>query len=201
MPERGPDASHAGVSLSRKHLKPRLLLVYAAALAGLWIARPTLGSIALGLVPIAIGEGLRLWATGHLHKNDALTVSGAYAYVRHPLYLGTLLIAAGFLAMAHSGLALALFAGVALVFFGYYMPYKDRIEGARLESLYGDAFRRYAVAVPRLIPRFHAYVPLGASADTTQGWRQVRFADNNETGTALVVGLGVLAMLARWAIG
>ena len=90
----------------KKRLRPRLLGLYALVALAFWYASPTGTSIALGLVPIAIGEGIRLWATGHLHKNDALTVTGVYAYVRHPLYLGTLLIAAGFLAMAHSALYL-----------------------------------------------------------------------------------------------
>ncbi len=184
-----------------KRLRPRLLAVYALVLVALWFARPTGSSILLGLVPIALGEGIRLWATGHLHKNDALTVTGVYAYVRHPLYLGTLLIAVGFLWMAHNGMALVLGAVFALFFFGYYMPYKNRIEGARLESLYGDEFRRYATAVPRLLPRLRAYRPLGGLPPGESSWRGVRFADNNETGTALAVALGVLAMLVRWQLG
>ena len=185
----------------KKRLRPRLLGLYALVALAFWYASPTGTSIALGLVPIAIGEGIRLWATGHLHKNDALTVTGVYAYVRHPLYLGTLLIAAGFLAMAHSALALAVLPVLALFFFGYYLPYKDRIEGARLESLYGDEFRRYAAAVPRLLPRLRPYVALGAKPEGLPSWRMTRFADNNELGTAAAVGIGVIAMVVRWQLG
>ena len=96
----------------RKRLRPRLLVVYALAIAAVFLSRPTPLSLLLGPIPIAAGEALRLWATGYLHKNDALTIAGPYAYLRHPLYLGTLLIAAGFLIMAWSPLAL----GCALVF-------------------------------------------------------------------------------------
>jgi protein-S-isoprenylcysteine O-methyltransferase Ste14 len=188
------------VSFYKKRLRPRLLGLYALAGLALWYASPTGASIALGVVAIAIGEAIRLWATGHLHKNDALTVTGIYAYVRHPLYLGTLLIGAGFLAMAHSALALVALVGFALFFFGYYLPYKDRIESARLESLYGDDFRRYSASVPRLLPRLRPYVPLGASAASAT-WRMQRFADNNELGTAVAVALGVVAMVVRWQIG
>ena len=81
-------------------------------------------------------------------------------------------------------------------YFGYYMPYKDHIEGARLEWLYRDAFRRYAVAFPRL----HAYVPLVADQSEQMTWTAVRFSDNQEIGTALAVTLGVLALVARWAL-
>jgi protein-S-isoprenylcysteine O-methyltransferase Ste14 len=182
----------------RKRLRPRLLVVYALAAAAVWASNPTPVSLAVGAIPIAIGEGLRLWATGHLHKNDSLTVAGPYAYLRHPLYFGTLLIGAGFLIMAWSAVAFGFAALFVLVYFGYYMPYKDRIESARLESLYGDAYRRYAAAVPKLIPRLHPYEPLPAERAPEKAWRRVRFADNNETGTALVVAVGVLCMVVRW---
>jgi protein-S-isoprenylcysteine O-methyltransferase Ste14 len=177
-----------------------LLAVYALAGLALWLSHPSMASIAAGALPIALGEGLRLWATGHLHKNDALTITGPYAYLRHPLYFGTLLIGLGFLIMAWSPLALALAAIFGAVYFGYYMPYKDRIESARLESLYGDAYRRYAAAVPRLIPRLHAYAPLAAERARESSWRGTRFSDNNETGTAVVVAVGVLCMVARWSL-
>jgi protein-S-isoprenylcysteine O-methyltransferase Ste14 len=188
------------VSFYKKRLRPRLLVIYALVGAALWYASPTGTSIALGVIPVVTGEAIRLWATGHLHKNDALTVTGVYAYVRHPLYLGTLLIGVGFLVMTHHLLGWIALGAFALFFFGYYMPYKDRIESARLEALYGDEFRRYAVCVPRLLPRVRAYVPLGATGPAS-GWRQARFSDNNELGTAAVVALGVLALVVRWQLG
>lgn len=183
----------------RSHLKPRQLPVYALALALIWYSRPTATSLLVGLVPVLVGEGLRIWATGHLHKNDALTVTGPYAYLRNPLYLGTLLIALGFALLADSTLGYTILALFAAVYFFYYMPYKDRIESARLESLYGDAYRRYSAAVPSLIPRLHAYVPLGAETAPKPEW-SARFRDNNELGTALGVLAVVLTLVARWAL-
>lgn len=184
----------------RKRLRPRLLAVYALAIAAVVLSSPTPTSLVIGTIPIALGEALRLWATGHLHKNDALTVTGPYAYLRHPLYLGTLLIGAGFLIMAWSPIAGAFAALFVVVYFGYYMPYKDRIESARLESIYGDAYRRYSAAVPRLVPRLNPYQPLPAERAPEKAWRATRFADNNETGTAVVVAVGVLCMVVRWGL-
>src|SRR3989304_4033718 len=46
------------------------------------------------------GEGLRLWAAGHLRKNKQLTATGPYSYVKNPLYIGTLLITVGASALA-----------------------------------------------------------------------------------------------------
>ena len=187
------------MSFFRKRLRPRLLAVYALLLALVAYAEPNPISLAVGLVPILLGETLRLWATGHLHKNDALTVTGPYAYLRNPLYLGTMLIATGFVVIASSPLAYGILAVFLLGYFAYYMPYKDRIETARLESLYGDAFRRYSMAVPSLLPRLHAYVPLGADAEPPPPWR-ARFRDNHELGTALAVATVLLLLVARWTL-
>jgi protein-S-isoprenylcysteine O-methyltransferase Ste14 len=187
--------------LVRKRLKPRLLVVYALALAIFWFARPTLWTLAIGFVLVAGGELLRIWATGHLHKTEQLTVTGAYAYLRHPLYTGTLLIATGFAVMAAHPLAVGTYMLFLLGFFLYYMPYKNLIEGARLESLYGDEYRRYASAVPPLLPRIHPYIPLGADPNATAGWEPLRFEDNSELGTAVGVGLGAALMVLRHLLG
>jgi protein-S-isoprenylcysteine O-methyltransferase Ste14 len=187
------------VSSLKKRFKPRLLIVYVLVGVVIYFARPSPLSLVLGLIPICGGEALRLWATGHLHKNDALTVTGPYAYLRNPLYLGTLLIGTGFALIASTPLAYAVLALFALVYFVYYMPYKDRIETARLEELYGDSFRRYAVAVPSLVPRLHPYVPLGADSSPAPEW-SVRFQDNNELGTAVAVVTVVALLTARWIL-
>jgi protein-S-isoprenylcysteine O-methyltransferase Ste14 len=163
-------------------------------------AEPSPASLVAGGALAVLGEGLRLWATGHLNKNAALTVTGPYAFLRHPLYLGSLLIVAGFTLIGSSRGALLVCVLFVLFFFGYYMPYKGRIEGARLERLYGDEFRRYASAVPSLLPRLYPYRPLGETPATEMAWRRERFADNNEIGTAAAVAIGLGAMVARWAL-
>ena len=173
--------------------------MYALGIALLVYARPSPATLALGALPIAVGEALRLWATFHLHKNDALTVTGPYAYLRNPLYLGTLLIGLGFAIAASSTPAWVVLGVFVVGYFVYYMPYKNRIEGARLEALYGDAYRRYASAVPSLFPRLHPYVPLGAEAPREPDY-VARFRDNNEIGTAAAVFAGVLALCVRWVM-
>src|SRR3954454_13799391 len=84
-----------------------------------WFSRPTGESMAWG-VPVAVmGLALRAWAAGCLAKNRELATGGPYAYTRNPLYIGTLLVAAGLAAASRSpGLAL-LFAGVFLL---VYLP-------------------------------------------------------------------------------
>jgi len=66
-----------------------------------WFSNPSPESLMWG-VPVSLaGLALRGWAAGCLAKNQRLATGGPYAYMRNPLYVGTLLVAAG-LAIARS---------------------------------------------------------------------------------------------------
>ena len=181
-----------------KRVRLRAFAMYVFAGALVLSAQPTAASLAAGLALVGAGEVLRLWATGYLHKTESLTVAGPYAYVRHPLYLGSLLIGTGFAVMTQTLLGYALWAAGLVGYFVYYLPYKSRIEGARLEALFGDDYRRYTAAVPEIFPRLHPYVPLGGHSAGSARWQGVRFEGNHETGVALAVAGGLAAMLLRW---
>src|ERR1700735_3234919 len=88
-------------------------------LAFAWFSLPDLQSLAVGLPESLAGLLLRAWATGHLEKNIRLAESGPYAYVRNPLYLGTLLVAAGLVIASRRWLLAALFT---TVFVLIYLP-------------------------------------------------------------------------------
>src|ERR1700750_1259831 len=62
----------------------------------LWLARPTFVSMAWSLLLVLPGLWLRGYASGYVKKNAELTMTGPYAHVRNPLYLGSILIASGF---------------------------------------------------------------------------------------------------------
>ena len=72
------------------------------------LTRPTLTSIALGFPLVLLGEAIRIWASGHIEKTKILATGGPYAHCRHPLYVGSLLIALG---AAVAGLVLVLAVG------------------------------------------------------------------------------------------
>ena len=112
-----------------------------------WFAHPSARSLAGGLPLSAVGLVLRAWAAGHLAKNQQLTTGGPYAYVRNPLYLGTLVVAAG-LALACRSLGLAIL--FALVFLFIYLPV-IMLEEQHLRELFPD-FEQYAQTVPAFIP-------------------------------------------------
>src|SRR5207302_1930320 len=83
---------------------------FVMAAAFCWWSAPTPMSLAAG-APFGIaGLLLRAWAAGHLAKNQRLATGGPYALTRNPLYIGTLLVAAGLAVAARSLELSALFA-------------------------------------------------------------------------------------------
>src|SRR5204863_4938053 len=84
-----------------------------------YFCRPSKSSLLAGIPVSATGLVLRGWAAGHLAKNQRLAISGPYAYTRNPLYVGTLLAAAG-LVIASRRVELAMLFGA--VFFLVYFP-------------------------------------------------------------------------------
>ncbi len=116
-------------------------------LAFAWFSAPDLRSLVTGFPVSLVGLLLRAWATGHLEKNIRLAESGPYAYVRNPLYLGTLLVAAGLVIASRTWLLAALFA---LVFVLIYLPVIE-LEEQHLSSLFPN-FADYSKRVPSLWP-------------------------------------------------
>ena len=115
----------------------------------LWLARPTWISFAAGAAIGLCGMALRGWAAGHLAKNERLATSGPFAYVRNPLYLGSLIVGLGFaLCGAHAGIAVLLLA----YFFLFFLPVVEE-EEAHLRNLFAD-YADYAAKVPRVLPRW-----------------------------------------------
>ena len=59
-------------------------------------SRPIPHRFIAGTLLVVLGLAVRAWAAGHLRRDSPLTTSGPYAYVRHPLYLGTAIVLIGF---------------------------------------------------------------------------------------------------------
>jgi len=171
----------------------RLLATFALVIGLLALARPTPLSVLLGSVIVALGEGVRLWAAGHLLKTTELVTGGPYRYTRNPLYLGRLLIFTGLgvaatLPWGANWLMLVVGWGI---FFGYYLRRKERVEPERLRRFHGEAYERYFQAVPALFPAFRPYAE-GANAK----WSAERMLRNREQW--MVVALLVVALFLLW---
>ena len=111
--------------------------------------RPTHPSaIAWSLLLVLPGLALRAAASGTVKKNRELTVTGPYAHTRNPLYLGSMLMAAGFaVALLSWPLALVLAAGFAVV----YIPVIAGEEQFLRATFPG--FDDYCRSGPRRVPR------------------------------------------------
>ena len=162
----------------------RVLSVWLLVAALVVFSKPTPFSVFAGFAFVVLGEILRCWAAGHLHKTVKLITSGPYRYTRNPLYLGRLLIFTGITIMAsfpYHANWIVLGAGY-LVFFGYYLPRKECVEPARLRETHGDLYEAYFNAVPALFPRWSPWPE--ASSD---GWHSSRLRRNREHWMLLAV--------------
>jgi protein-S-isoprenylcysteine O-methyltransferase Ste14 len=150
--------------------------------AFLWLSAPTSESLEVGLPVSILGLALRAWAAGHLEKNTTLADGGPYAYVRNPLYIGTLLTAAG-LVIASRRWELGLL--FAIVFLLIYLPVVE-LEEQHLHKLLPQ-YAAYAERVPKLFPR------PGASSEKRFRWSI--YVKNQEYQALLgfLAGVSVLA--------
>ena len=126
--------------------RTRLGLVFGA--AAFWFAQPTLRSIALGATIAALGEALRIWAAGHLHKSREVTASGPYRWFSHPLYVGSSLLGIGLAVASANVVTTALIA----IYLAATITAAVRTEEAFLRRQFGDAHKRYKAghsAAPR----------------------------------------------------
>jgi protein-S-isoprenylcysteine O-methyltransferase Ste14 len=171
---------------SRIARRIRVPLGFVFALCYLWLARPSGRFLLWSLLLIVPGLVTRALASGHVRKNEALAVSGPYAYTRNPLYLGSLLIGVGFAVAARSW-----WVGVLLVvmFFAIYLPV-IRDEEAFLQQKFPE-FDDYAKSVPRMFPRLSPHP--GSPADAS-GFSLALYLQHREY-NALLGALGVFAAL------
>ncbi len=103
----------------------------------------------LGLLFIVAGLLLRSWAAGVIQKHAALTTTGPYALVRHPLYLGSFLIALGLAESMEDSLALVLvLLVIPLIYF-----VTIRAEERTLAEHFGAAWDNYTAGTRAVLPR------------------------------------------------
>ena len=149
-----------------------------------WFSRPTPPWMAAG-VPVSLaGLALRAWAAGCLAKNQQLATGGPYAHTRNPLYLGTLLVAAG-LAIASRSPGLGVL--TAAVFLFIYLPV-IQLEEQHLRRLFPE-YERYARTVPAMWPR------LRASGAGTSAFQPALYLRNQEYNAAAGFLIGLLFLL------
>ncbi len=151
-----------------------------------WLSQPSPHSLLLGLPVSLLGLTLRGWASGHLAKNQELATSGPYAHIRNPLYLGTLIAAAG-IVIASRNVALAVvFAGAFLL---VYLPAVE-LEEQHLREIF-PAFSNYAARVRRFIPS-----PKYPGVPTSFSWALYRRNEEYKAALGFLIAVGWLVWKA-----
>jgi protein-S-isoprenylcysteine O-methyltransferase Ste14 len=151
-----------------------------------WLGQPKLELLYAGLVLIIIGEAIRMWASGHVKKNKILATDGPYAFVRHPLYVGNILVVAGF-ALA-SGLWWSPILMVALLLF--YYPAAISYEDNKLHKYFGEQWENWSRNIHALIPSFR-----NRAGSTSSHWSLKQSLMQNGEPIIVAYLIGCLYML------
>jgi protein-S-isoprenylcysteine O-methyltransferase Ste14 len=84
-------------------------------------------------------------------RKGALAIMGPYAYVRHPQYVGFILVMFGFLLQWPTLLTLAMFPVLVWMYVRL-----ARTEDREVRAAFGDVYDRYAAKTPAWFPRLSA---------------------------------------------
>jgi protein-S-isoprenylcysteine O-methyltransferase Ste14 len=103
-----------------------------------------------GTILVVVGEAIRLWASGHVKKNKMLATDGPYAFVRHPLYVGNILVLLGFCVAS-----MLWWSYVLMVFLlWFYYPPAIAYEDKKLQGIFGEQWENWSRDIHALIPTF-----------------------------------------------
>ncbi len=124
----------------------------------------TPASLIAGFAVALLGEFFRFWGVAYAGSETRrtgavgatyLVVSGAFAHLRNPLYLGNMLMYLGIGIMSYSLFPYLQIIALAFFMWQYYVIINE--EEGFLVQKYGKAYEEYRAAVPKLIPSLKAY--------------------------------------------
>jgi len=153
-----------------------------------------------GIAMILAGQTLRVITIGYEYIRrggrdgrvyaEGLVQGGVFAHCRNPLYLGNILMAAGFLVvLGHGGLILI---GVPLIVLTYAAIVSA--EEDYLSRQFGDLYAAYQARVNRWIPRWHGF--RRSIAPMRFNWQRVLVKEYN-TSFAALAGLLLIQTWTR----
>ena len=108
-----------------------------------------------GYLFLLAGLVIRIWCSFYIgsRKSKELIDKGPYSICRHPLYIGSFLLAVG-AGLCFENLLILLLVPAIIIPVHIITA---RIEEVRLESKFGEQYRTYKQKVPRFWPRFSNY--------------------------------------------
>jgi len=103
-------------------------------------------------IVVLVGFALFVYSAIYLHKHkNGLTTTGPYSYVRHPQYLGLIIMTFGFTLMSLNTPLIGIVISVWLIEILAYIILA-KIEEYHLRSKFGDKYIQYMNSVPFMIP-------------------------------------------------
>jgi protein-S-isoprenylcysteine O-methyltransferase Ste14 len=147
----------------------------------------------LGAVTVLLGIFLRSWAAGVLHKTEILAKEGPYAIIRHPLYMGSLLIALGFCIITGDMTIIITILILAMVL---YVP-KKIYEEKKLAGAFGDQWTAYTSVVPAFIPYKVPSLSAVCSGFSMDRWRHNREYEGALVSLCFLVIMQVVYLFVR----
>jgi len=172
------------LSLSRNRVRAG----YTAGALALFLAEPTNESLQIGGALAILGELIRIWASGHIEKTHRLATGGPYAHTRNPLYVGSVLMATGFLVAARHPISVT----VGLAYLVVFYPSIIREEAKFLRGKFPDEYHDWAKQVPLFFPR------LTPGGPRQSKFQMSRVLANHEWRS--VLGLAALAAFMVWRL-
>ncbi len=136
---------------------PFVLLMFLFQNANVW-------SLICGFIIALSGELIRLWGVSYAGSETRTTgavggtnlvISGPFAFVRNPLYVGNILIYLGIGVMSFALFPYLQIAALLFFFYQYNAIVKE--EENYLKEKFGKDFEEFVKAVPRFIPRLTPY--------------------------------------------
>ncbi len=136
-----------GMQLSFGHIESHLLATMLATFKITSLTKAWALVMVTSLILIAIGFISIYKGWKKIYYSEELVTDGIYKYVRHPQYLGLLMITVGFLIQWPTLITLAMWP--ILVFMYYRLAKKEEKE---MVEKFGEAYLRYKSRVPMFIP-------------------------------------------------
>jgi protein-S-isoprenylcysteine O-methyltransferase Ste14 len=109
--------------------------------------------VRLPILAVALLAAVFLFRSGHVvvsgeQRPGNVVSTGAFRYVRHPLYLASLLVYLGLVVSTASLLSLGVFVGI-FAFHNYIAGYEEKL----LEAKFGEEYREYKKRTGKWLPR------------------------------------------------
>ena len=137
-----------------KFKKIRLLLAWGSIPVLLLYSNMNDRTFRWGIILLIVGELIRFWALGFVEKKgQKLAMSGPYAFVRNPLYVGNFFLGLGVAVIVWNWILLVLF------FAGFLGIYTGTIRGEEkhLREMFGKPYEDYCRNVPSFLPQLTPY--------------------------------------------